>query len=251
MVLFQVTLILGLLFTKHNYMARTAKSTSEKTVLSKKEKSTGITAPLFDIQAKSLGNAPLPLTVFGLPANDKLIAEVVRVYSYNQRKAHAKAKERGEVAGTTKKMWAQKGTGRARHGSAKAAQFVGGGVAHGPRGNENFRLSKNTKVKKLALRTLLSGFATNKSILVIDRFSGLQPKTKNAWKLVDMLEKQNEILAKSKKIGIITSKPLTEVKRAFGNIPNVFVYPLNSLNTLNLSKLNFLILSQKAIKSLT
>src|SRR3989339_577646 len=95
--------------------------------------------PVYNLSGEQLDDLTLPVKVFALPANDKLVALAVRVYLANQRRSYAKTKGRGEVAGTTKKMWSQKGTGRARHGSAKAPIFVGGGVAHGPIGKENHK----------------------------------------------------------------------------------------------------------------
>ncbi|MBP9817280.1 50S ribosomal protein L4 [Candidatus Shapirobacteria bacterium] len=216
-----------------------------------KKSTSGIIAPLFNVKAETLGDITLSAKIFGITDKNDLIAQAIRVYQYNQRSAHARAKDRGAVAGTTKKMWAQKGTGRARHGSAKAAQFVGGGVAHGPQGNENFKLELNKKVKKLAFNALLSKFAQAGSILAIDQFKELEPKTKVGFNLIDSLEKLNKPLAISKKIGIITAKPQAVVTRAFGNIPGITCYSLNSLSLLDLSKLNYLIISQTAIEALS
>ena len=136
---------------------------------------------LYNLQAESIGEITLPKEVFGLEYKPQLISLALRVYRSNLRSSHAKVKDRGEVAGTTKKMWAQKGTGRARHGSAKAGIFVGGGSVHGPQGNQNYKLSLNKKVKKAAFNHLLSKFAQEKSIIVIDQFKQLPPKTKEAW----------------------------------------------------------------------
>lgn len=208
-------------------------------------------APLYNLKAESLGETELPKKVFGREFNPRLFSLAIRVYRSNLRSAHAKVKDRGEVSGTTKKMWAQKGTGHARHGSAKAGIFVGGGSVHGPQGNRNYQLSLNKKVKRAALNNLFSKFAQGKSIVVIDKFQDLPPKTKEAWRMMDLLEKNNEAIAKSKKIGIITTKPLSNVKRAFANIPGINYYSLKSLNILNLAQQNVLVISLAAIKSLS
>jgi len=205
---------------------------------------------IYNIQGEVIGQMTLPSKIFDVKISPTLIAQSIRVYLGNHRKSHAKALDRGDVAGTTKKMWSQKGTGRARHGSAKAGIFVGGGSAHGPQGNQNYTLKMSKKMKAAALKAVLTQFATSKSIIVIDKLSTLEPKTKAAWSFVDKLEKQSESLAKSKKIGIITSKSLTNVKRAFGNIPGLNLLSLNSLNTYNLSNQNFLIFTKKAIQNL-
>lgn len=206
-------------------------------------------APIYNIQAEKIGDYSLPKSVFDVSVSNDLIAKSVRSYLANRRSAHAKVKERGEVSGTTKKIWAQKGTGRARHGSAKAGIFIGGGSVHGPQGNQKFAIKLNQKAKKLALKSLLTKFARDSKILIIDEFKDLPPKTKDAFKFIDLLEKSNQTLANSKKIGIITAETSSGVTRAFRNIPGFSLLSLNSLNVLNISSQNILIFSQKAIES--
>jgi len=209
-----------------------------------------IKAPLYNLKGEKLSDLTLPKAVFETEIVPQIIAQSIRVYLNNQRSAHAKVKDVGEVNGTTKKMWAQKGTGRARHGSSKFGLFVGGASAHGPQGNQSFAITLNQKTKKLALNSLLSQFAKEKSVLVVDDFKDLEPKTKVAWKFIDILEKANETLAKSKKIGIITDVTDKNVLRAFRNIAGFRLLSLKSLNTLDLSNQNFLIFSQKAVEAL-
>lgn len=207
-------------------------------------------APIYNLKAESLGDLTLPKTVFDVVVNDQLIATALRVYQSNLRSSHAKVKDRGEVGGTTKKMWAQKGTGRARHGSAKAPQFIGGGVAQGPQGNQTFKLKLNKKIKKIVTNQILTKFAGNKTIIVIDDFKDLASKTKEACNFIDKLENTNKTLSASKKIGLITSDGPVNVTRAFRNIPGIKLMSLKSLNPLNLSNQNFLIISQTAVTDL-
>lgn len=211
---------------------------------------TNMKTQIYNIEAQKIGEITLPSSVFGVEISNQLIAESVRAYLANQRKSHAKVKTRGQVSGTTKKVWAQKGTGRARHGSMKAPIFVGGGVTHGPTGNENFSIKLNKKVKKKALFSVLSKFAENKSILVIDKINSIQPKTKEAVKLISGLKKDNKVLSTSQKIGIITTKTLDNVKRGFGNISKVNILTLKSLNVYDLSNQNFLIFSKQAVEKI-
>ena len=206
---------------------------------------------LFDISAKLTGNITLPATVFESKISPQLIAQSIRVYLSNQRKAHPKTKNRSEVRGTTKKMWAQKGTGRARHGSAKAPIFVGGGVAHGPRGDQNYHLKLNKKMKKQALNSILSQFAQEKRIIAIEKFSSLPSKTRQAAQFITKLKKVNPILNKSKKIAIITATSPHNVTRAFSNLPYTNLLNVNSLSVYQLAKQKFLIFSQMAIKNLS
>jgi large subunit ribosomal protein L4 len=209
-----------------------------------------IKAPLYNLKAEKVSDITLPKGVFEVEFLPKIISQSVRAYLANRRSAHAKVKDVGDINGTTKKMWAQKGTGRARHGSSKFGLFVGGASAHGPRGNQNFSLTLNQKTKKLALNSLLSQFAKTKNILIVDDFQELSPKTKDAGNFIDLLEKDNQTLAKSKKIGIITDVASPNVIRAFRNIAGFSLLPLKSLNTIDLSNQNFLIFNQKAVESL-
>ena len=126
---------------------------------------------LYDLSGKAIKEVTLPKAIFDTKVNDQLMAQSIRVYLNNQRAAHAKVKHRGEITGTTKKMYAQKGTGRARHSTAKAPQFVGGGSAHAPTGKQFPKLKMSQKLRPAALRSLLTKFAKNKAIILIDKIS--------------------------------------------------------------------------------
>jgi large subunit ribosomal protein L4 len=211
----------------------------------------GRKASLYNIQAEKIKDITLDKAIFEAKINEKLIAQSVKIFQHNQRAAHAIAKHRGEVAGTTKKMYAQKGTGNARHSTAKAPQFVGGGSAHGPRGDQKTPQHFSQKLRQSALRSVLSKFADNKAILVIDKLSTIEAKTKSATTFISKLGKQNELLANSRKIGIITSRSLDSVKRAFGNIPQITILSAKSLNSYDLSRQNYLMFTATALKLLS
>ena len=151
----------------------------------------------------------MPKNIFEVKAPDSLIAQAIRVTLTNRRSSFAKTKTRSEVAGTRKKVWSQKGTGNARHGNRTAPIFIGGGIAMGPDGQQNYSLKISKNMKKKALYTLLSKFAASKKILVIDNFSKLDPKTKSGVKLITGLKSKDKVLSKSRKIGIITTNTLT------------------------------------------
>ena len=208
-------------------------------------------ATLFNLQAEKIKEITLDKAIFEAKINEKLIAQAVRIHLNNQRTAHAVAKHRGEVAGTTKKMYAQKGTGNARHSTAKAPQFVGGGSAHGPRGDQKSAMHFSQKMRQAALKSIFSKFAASKSILLIDKLSSIEAKTKTATIFINKLEKENESLAKSRNIGIITSRPHDSIKRAFRNIPGLNLLSVKSLNTYDLSKQNYLMITLAALHKLT
>jgi large subunit ribosomal protein L4 len=205
---------------------------------------------LYNIKAEKIGQITLPSSHFSAKVKPSILSQYVRVHLSNRRRASAKVKDRGEVAGTTKKMWAQKGTGRARHSTAKAPLFVGGGSAHGPTGKQNYHLKISQSARRLALKAVLSQFAKDKRIIAVDRFSSLPPKTKSAWNLVDGLEKDNKLLAESKRVAFVTTKKIDNLKRALANIPGIDVLTLTSLNAFDLSCQNFLIFSQAAVKKI-
>ena len=205
---------------------------------------------IYNIKAEKTGEVSLPKEIFDVSVSDKLIAQSIRVYLANQRSSFAKAKTRSEVAGTRKKVWAQKGTGNARHGNRTAPIFVGGGSAMGPDGLQNYSLKINKKMKRQAINSILTKFAKANKIILIDQFKNLPPKTKDGIKLITGLKAADKVLSESQKIGIITSQTLDNVKRAFGNLPKINLLSLKSLNIYDLSNQNFLILSQNSIKNL-
>jgi len=206
-------------------------------------------ANVYTTAGKVSSEIELNESVFGKKLNKQLIAQAVRVYLANQRSAFAKALDRHQVSGTTKKMWAQKGTGNARHGSAKAPQFVGGGKAHGPDGNQNYKLSFSKKMRQAALKSVLSNFAKDNALCAIEKVTQMTPKTKAAVALIDMLRKQDKKMEKSKKIAIVTVGEASTV-RAFRNIKNVSILYTKSLNVYDLSNQNYLLFTKKALSRL-
>jgi large subunit ribosomal protein L4 len=205
---------------------------------------------IYNIKAEPIKELSLNKDIFDAKVSDHLIAQAIRVILANRRSSYAKTKTRSDVAGTRKKVWAQKGTGNARHGNRTAPIFVGGGSALGPDGNQNYTLKISKAMKKKAFLGILTKFAKEKRILVIDDFSKLEPKTKAALKLISGLKSKDEVLSKSRKIGLITDKTVVSVKRSFGNLQDISFFSLKSLNTYDLSKQNYLIFNQEAITQL-
>ncbi|TSC86797.1 MAG: large subunit ribosomal protein L4 [Microgenomates group bacterium Gr01-1014_16] len=119
----------------------------------------------------------LPKGLFDVKVSPALLAQAVRVYLFNQRKANAKTKTRSEVAKTTAKMYKQKGTGRARHGAYSAPTFVGGGVSHGPTGGQNYKLILPRKMRRLALLGALTEKAKEKKVEVFEKLGEASKRT--------------------------------------------------------------------------
>lgn len=206
---------------------------------------------LYNVNAKVVGELDLSPKTYAVKSDNKLIAEGLHVFLSNQRQNTAKAKNRNEVRGTTKKVWAQKGTGNARHGSRKAPIFVGGGVTHGPTGEQNFNLKFSKPLRLKVKKMLLSQLVASKSVVAIDKLSAIEPKSKAAVKLITGLSPDFTVLSKSQKIGILSAAKNTTINRAFANLPNVKLLTLNTLNIHDLASIKGLIASQKALKSLT
>jgi len=202
---------------------------------------------LYNLKAELVGQQDLSKEVFLAKINQTLLSQSVRVFLSNQRKAHARAKTRGEVAGTTKKVWSQKGTGRARHGDNRAPIFVGGGSAHGPQGDQNYSLKISKKMAKIAIRSTFSKFAQDKAIISIDQLDSIKPKTKQAQILIDKLSKVDKILQKSKKIAVVINPAEKNPKICFKNLSSVNILNSNSLNPYTLLKYDFLIFSKDCL----
>lgn len=141
-----------------------------------KVKSQKLKVDLFSATGEKKGKVNLPEALFGQKPNKALLAQAVRVFLSNQRSAHAKVKSRGEIQSSTRKIYRQKGTGGARHGARSAPIFVGGGIAHGPKGIENYNLTMPKTLRKLALVSALSKRAQAGEVMVAD-FDKVEPKT--------------------------------------------------------------------------
>ena len=181
--------------------------------------------------------------LFISPPNAVLVAQAVRVFLVNQRKAHAKTKTRSAVKLTKAKWYRQKGTGNARHGSKNAPIFVGGGSAHGPKGVENYRLSLNKKQKQVALRSALT---LNKDALIVSDLPLTLRKTKDAHKFVQLVTDKK---AEQKMLLVIGQAEL-KTRLAFQNLPNTLIETPEKVNTYQVAIAQKICFSTEAIKKL-
>lgn len=159
-------------------MPRVKKVTQRVKNSQDKKTKIGLTIPVYSVDGKETGNLILPKEIFSVEASPKLLAQYVRVYLANHRQGTASTKTRGEVSGSTRKIYKQKGTGRARHGDIKAPVFIGGGVVGGPKPRD-FSLKINKKQKKRSLfYSLTLKLKGNEILGISDEFFKLEPKTK-------------------------------------------------------------------------
>jgi len=202
---------------------------------------------VFDLTGTKVEQITLSKEVFEAKINDQLMAQAVRAYQGNQRMAGAKAKSRGEINRTTKKVYRQKGTGQARHGSRRAPIYVGGGAAHGPTGEQNYSLDLPKKMRVAALRSALSLLAKEKKILLINGFADLkEPKTKDMAGLLDRLI----TIAQQRNIGLVLDNKMEVAVKSFRNIAKVNVFNAQDLTTFEVVKSHWLVMAVESLKTL-
>ncbi len=189
------------------------------------------------------GSIDLPDDIFGIEdIRGDILARVVTWQLAKRRSGNHKIQVRNEVSRTGKKMYKQKGTGGARHGSRRAAQFVGGAKAHGPvvRSHE-FSLTK--KFKALGLRHALSSKAKDGSLVVIDTLTLDAPKTAGLRAQLDKLGLKNALFIAGPEVD-------GNLKLAARNIPNVDVLPNAGLNVYDVLRRHTLVLSRSAVEAI-
>lgn len=196
---------------------------------------------VIDIKGQETGRkVELPDAVFGIEPNDHAIYLDVKQYLANNRQGTHKAKERAEIAGSTKKIKRQKGTGTARAGSLKSPIFRGGGRAFGPR-PRNYSFKLNKKLKQLARKSALSYKAQNNAIVVVEDFQLEAPKTKefvNIRKSLQVDDKRSLVIFKDLDRNVYLSSR---------NVPKSEVATLSGLNTYNIMKAQSLVLAESSV----
>jgi len=218
------------------------KTDTVKKIATKRKKKTSLSAIICDVHGKELGDIDLPKEIFSVTASSKLLAQYVRVYLANQRQGTQLTKTRSEVSGSTRKIYRQKGTGRARHGDIKAPIFVGGGVAHGPKPRD-FSLKINKKQKRKALFSALTQRFKSGDIYFVDGLLKIKPKTKNFVKILADLK-----LDKTKSILLVLPKEKSEnLVLASRNIKEVEFANVASLNAYQVLKARKIIFTKEAL----
>ncbi len=194
------------------------------------------------LEGKDAGTIALSDAVFGLEPREDILARVVRWQLAKKQQGTHKSKGRSEVSRTGSKMYKQKGTGRARHHSARAPQFRGGGKAHGPVVRSHaFDLPK--KVRALGLRLALSAKLRSESLIVVDDLVAAEAKTKLVLGNLAALGLTNALVIGGAEID-------GNFKLAAQNIPNVDVLPVQGINVYDILRRCSLVLSKAAVEAL-
>lgn len=210
-------------------VAKKAVVVKKLAVVKELPKETGLKLSVYGITGKVLESLTLPKEIFGVDINKQIMTQAVRVHMANQRRGTVKTKSRGEVKISTRKIYRQKGTGRARHGAASAPIFVGGGIAFGPRPRD-YSLSLNQKMRRIALFSALTSKLKDGEIKIISGLEKLEPKTS---KMADVIENLSLNVKKKQILLVIPKggKDFENVVKAARNIEGVSVLSSNVLNT--------------------
>ena len=179
----------------------------------------------------------------GLKVNYKLLKYVIDWQLNNGKKRVAKTKQRNEIIGSTRKIYAQKGTGGARHSSRKAPIFIGGGIAHGPKG-DNYKVKKiNKKMRKIALAQTISKKKTNKELYIIEDVKKQVKKTKIFYSFLSKNKINNVLIISDKE----TQKNISKSVR---NIPDVKLINDEGANVYDLIKFKNVLFTTTSIKKI-
>ena len=182
--------------------------------------------------------------IFSAKINKRLVNTVLYKTNANYKGRHAKTKQQNEVSGPTSKIYAQKGTGNARHASRKAPIFVGGGIAHGPKGELSYKKRKlNKSEKKQSIASLISDKIKNNNLLIFSDFSSKIKKTKEMNLILKKFQISNSIIILDK-----TSKD--NVEKSIRNIPNIKVTDINHFSAFDIVKFEKVVFTETSVKEL-
>ncbi len=182
--------------------------------------------------------------IFSAKINSKLVSSVLYKSNANYKGRHAKTKQQNEVSGPTSKIYAQKGTGGARHASRKAPIFVGGGIAHGPKGELAYKKRKlNKNEKKLSVASLITEKNNHKNLLILDDFGSEIKKTKEMNSIIKKLEITNSLI-------ILDKASKEKIEKSARNIPNVKVTDVNHFSSYDIIKFKKVVFTESSVKEL-
>ena len=182
--------------------------------------------------------------IFAAKINKQLVSNALYKTNANYKGRKAKTKQKNEIIGSTSKIYSQKGTGNARHASRKAPIFVGGGVAHGPKGETKYKKRKlNKSEKKLSIASLITEKNKMSNLIIFDDFQKKILKTKEMHLILKKFEAINSII-------IADKKSKDNIYKSVKNIPNVKITDVNHFSAFDLAKYQKVIFTETSIKEL-
>jgi large subunit ribosomal protein L4 len=226
-------------------MPTAKKSTTTKKVSQKNLKNevfVGTKVPVFDLSGETKSEVVFPKSI-EKSADPKLIAQVYRVHRTNTRTGTQSTKTRGEVEGSSRKIYRQKGTGRARHGSIRAPIFVGGGIVFGPR-PRIFSAKVSQKMRRLALMSLLSSKAAAKKLQVVAGATNTDGKTKTSAKLL------RKLTGGDRSTIVVVEGQMEKFTKSLRNLKNTTIRSLNNLSASDLVEHENLVMTKESFENL-
>ena len=182
--------------------------------------------------------------IFSVKINSKLVNSVLYKTNANYKGRHAKTKQQNEVSGPTSKIYAQKGTGNARHASRKAPIFVGGCIAHGPKGESSYKKRKlNKSEKKQSIASLFSEKIKNKNLLIFNDFVSEIKKTKEMNIIIKKFDITNSLI-------ILDKVSKNKIEKSIRNIPNIKVTDVNHFSAFDIVKFKKVVFTESSVKEL-
>ena len=182
--------------------------------------------------------------IFAAKINKQLVSNVIYKTNANYKGRKAKTKQQNEIKGSTSKIYAQKGTGNARHASRKAPIFVGGGVAHGPKGETKYKKRKlNKNEKKLSIASIITEKTKKSNLIIFNDFEKKILKTKEMNQILIKFKATNSIM-------IMDKKSKENIYKSTKNIPNIKITDTNHFSAFDLTKYKKIIFTETSVKEL-
>jgi large subunit ribosomal protein L4 len=200
-----------------------------------------VQVPVYNLSGEEVRKIKISDKVFGVPFNEAVVHQVMVGLRANTRQGTASAKTRGQVAGSTRKLYRQKGTGYARAGSKKSPTRIGGGVTFGPKPRD-YRQEIPKKLRRLALRCVLSSKAGEGDLKIVEAFDFKEPKTKKMIETLAALGIESSAL-------IVTQKSEANVIMSSRNIPEITTTPASVLNILDIMSHKTLLMTEDAVRT--
>ncbi len=198
---------------------------------------------VFHLNSDQKSSIELDKSFFDVKMNRALVHEAVIYQQAKNRVAIAHTKDRGEVAGSGKKPWNQKGTGRARHGSRRSPIWVGGGVTFGPTNERNFAVRMNKASRRQALGMVLTDKVSHNLLIIVDSLENVGSKTKEAVKTFEQLP------CSGKKTLVVLDSPQIVLARAMRNLPLIKAIPVQAINIVDLLAKEFVVIDTKTLQA--
>ena len=199
---------------------------------------------VINMDGKEIKDIEISDKIFSLKPNKDLIQSLIDWQLNRFKPRTAKTKQRSEIKGSTAKIYAQKGTGGARHASRKAPIFVGGGIAHGPKGELAYKKRKLNKTeKKQSIASLITEKNKNKNLLILNDFINEIKKTKEMNLIINKLEISNSLI-------ILDKSSKEKIEKSVRNIPNVKVTDVNHFSAYDIIKFKKVVFTESSVKEL-